>query len=242
MTKTYSLYYLKCPIENIPRYIGITDNPKRRLKKHLNDKKHKNYHKDNWIKKLQENNLLPEMVILLECDSRETINRLEIKLISEARKLYGDKITNISDGGDGIVMTQEIKDKISKAHKGRKLSDKQKETLRKSRIGKKMSDAHKEIIRKSRLGSQHTKESKLKMSESVKKRADFKETLDKARINSALKTQKTTYVFDTIENIEHCFESRQKAADFLGIDGGAICIYIKTQRLYKKRFKVFTKP
>lgn len=91
MEKTY-IYALICPLDNTPRYIGKSNNPKERLRAHWNKARFKRTHKFNWISKLKRLEKKPKMIIL------ETVSTDEWK----SRELYwiryffkkGYKLTN----------------------------------------------------------------------------------------------------------------------------------------------------
>jgi len=62
--KTTYIYELIDPKSNKPRYIGKSNNPQKRLESHLKEKK--NTYKNNWIKKLKKENLIPVLNIIDE--------------------------------------------------------------------------------------------------------------------------------------------------------------------------------
>ncbi len=69
----------------------------------------------------------------------------EIRWIAHHRRLVGDRLTNLTDGGEGArgcVRSAETRAKIGAAHKGKKLSDETKERLRESKVGKPLSSEH----------------------------------------------------------------------------------------------------
>lgn len=104
----YYVYYLKDPISNDIRYVGISKNPKRRYYSHLSPYFSKeNSHKTNWINKLKSNNLKPTLEIAYEFLSLKECKLKEIELISTIENL-----TNIKSGGDlneGIVWTPQAR-------------------------------------------------------------------------------------------------------------------------------------
>lgn len=131
--KTTFIYGLWDPRNYQLRYIGKSDNPQERLKWHLRDAKHlvSSTHVYNWIRSLLREDLEPCLEILEEV----LINDWEQseKAWIEQCKLFGVRLTNMTDGGDGVTMTPEIRRKIGKANtpgpmKGRKHTP---ETIRK---------------------------------------------------------------------------------------------------------------
>lgn len=147
----YYLYYLIDPITNKVRYIGITNNPERRLKEHIRDSKRKNSHKDNWIKKLIKFNLLPIQKVVLENESKDFIIQKEIDSIKE----YTD-LTNSTSGGEYFTFDQKVIEKLKEKNKGKnnpcygkKWTEQEKELLRKQRKGRKLNKNWKDNIGKS---------------------------------------------------------------------------------------------
>jgi hypothetical protein len=92
----FFLYELLDPVSNLPRYVGITNNIRRRYLNHLNSlttKTKKNW----WIKSLLAKNLKP-IIRIIAASHKDDIGELEIKTIADYRKKYAN-LTNLSDGG-----------------------------------------------------------------------------------------------------------------------------------------------
>lgn len=146
----YFLYALLDPRTNTPFYIGITSNVKIRFNRHciVNLRAFKdNASKAKLIKELKKQNLKPHLQILFEDLNEAKAKSLEIKIIAEARKIYGEKITNISDGG--FVVSLSTRKKLSNIRKGRKASDRSKLKISKAKKGIKRTE---EAIKKSAIG------------------------------------------------------------------------------------------
>lgn len=173
----FKLYGLFCPISNELRYIGITTQKlTARLSAHLRQPTNKFI--GDWFNELGD--LKPIIKVLKFCSSYEELLNEEVKYISENRRL-GVNLLNIADGGDinpmfGKTHTKEARDKISKARKGCKLTQKQK-IERKKLINKLWEDKDwansvKEKMSKNMLGNtralgfKHSDEAKKKMSKS----------------------------------------------------------------------------
>jgi predicted DNA-binding protein YlxM (UPF0122 family) len=128
INKWFRLYGLYCPYSDELRYIGITTGLlSTRLSGHLRNPT--NGKIALWFKELKLNDKKPIIKLIREYDSYEDLLNAEIKEIKENRKKT-NKLLNIADGGDinpmfGKTHTQEARTKISKTHKGRKLSDEQ---------------------------------------------------------------------------------------------------------------------
>lgn len=89
------------------RYIGQTfKSIQHRLRGHLLDDS--NPYKRNWIKALQREGLMPNIVVLhTNICSQEEADLLEKDLIAEARDRIGKKLLNLSIGGQGVYYSKE---------------------------------------------------------------------------------------------------------------------------------------
>jgi predicted GIY-YIG superfamily endonuclease len=122
-----SIYTLKDPITNKIRYVGQTNDTKRRLNRHLNNSRsfRDKRHISNWIRSLSYD---PVMDIIETCEYAERNIRENYWI--EYYKTQGFDLCNLSNGGAGAgignkncvgrVMSEEAKQKISLANKGRK--------------------------------------------------------------------------------------------------------------------------
>jgi hypothetical protein len=125
------IYGLYDPRTSELRYIGKTVNPEVRLEKHIQEAKGycgHNPHKERWIRQLLSNNLKPTLITIGKC-SEDNWQEVEKEYISTARK-RGINLTNMADGGMGASagknnprfgksLSQEAKDRISQANKGK---------------------------------------------------------------------------------------------------------------------------
>lgn len=170
--KNYKIYVLVHPISKSIRYVGFTgQNLKKRLNEHLTiDCK---FYKGKWINQLKKQNLTPEILLIEENLTLDSVKIKEIEYI----KLYkdnGHKLTNLTKGGDGGL--------------GHKVSEEHKLKLRNLRIGsnnhfygKKHSEESLNKMKEKQkgvnngfYGKQHTKESKKKISDASKKQIRHK--------------------------------------------------------------------
>jgi group I intron endonuclease len=152
-------------------YVGKTSNSiEKRFNSHIQSvKKNKTKHHKCWNKAIS-NNKQPEILILEEANNNN-INELEKWYIAYFKSI-GVKLTNMTNGGDGLqghIFSSEHKTKISKANKGKKC----KWTLEginniKMANSKPRSEEFKEKIREIRLGSKWSDNTKKKISESNK--------------------------------------------------------------------------
>jgi hypothetical protein len=129
------IYSLDDPITGESRYVGKTNTPKLRLSYHISSIRSKhNYHKKCWINSLLKRGLKPTMFIIDEVD-KDKWQFWEKHYIS-LYKSWGFDLTNMTDGGDGVTMTHEIRNRISEKLKGHKMPEHVKENLRKINTGK----------------------------------------------------------------------------------------------------------
>jgi len=173
----FKLYGLYCPLYGDLKYVGITTQKLLyRLNAHL--RAPTNFFIGKWFNSLKNKNLKPIIKIIMICETYQELLREEINKISYERGL-GTKLFNISDGGDinpmyGKTHTKEARQKISKTHKGRKLSKEQiikkKEILKvlwsndewANKTRAKMSERM--LNNKYALGLKHSEETKKKLS------------------------------------------------------------------------------
>lgn len=97
------IYALLCPKGEI-RYIGKTNNPPRRLQKHIHlaaSGKHQ-YHAARWIRSLLRRGEQPHLEIVCEVPEGESWVGYEVEAIREFRA-EGHRLTNSTAGGEGVV-------------------------------------------------------------------------------------------------------------------------------------------
>lgn len=93
------IYILRHPLTNKIRYVGKTNNIKKRLKNHINaTRRGVKSHKNNWIKGLLNEGLKPKMEVIDEIDSDNWV-WLEQYWIAQF-KAWGFNLTNMTDGGE----------------------------------------------------------------------------------------------------------------------------------------------
>lgn len=130
----FYLYGLYCPVTDKLRYIGITTGTlNSRLNFHL--RKPTNPKISMWFESLKNNNTMPSIKLIKECNDYDELLKSEINEIKKHREL-GHNLFNVSDGGDinpmyGNTHTEEARKKISLTHKGTKKTEAQKENQRK---------------------------------------------------------------------------------------------------------------
>jgi len=122
------------------RYIGYSKDPDNRLANHLRDcsRNKVNTYKKKWITKEIANGNEISLIILDEAANQIEAQNLEVAVI-KLYKSVGAKLVNGTLGGDGVICTEAVRDKMRKSGKGRKFSNEHIEKLRNARKGKKLS-------------------------------------------------------------------------------------------------------
>jgi hypothetical protein len=120
------IYKLIDPTTNQIRYIGQTDNIKRRYNDHISSSLNKNSssyntHKSSWVRKVVNNNLFPIIEVVEECNSLEQSNIRERyyieKLTNEGYKLTNSYISDVTE------FSLDTREKMSNARKGKTLEE-----------------------------------------------------------------------------------------------------------------------
>lgn len=103
------IYALQNPETKQIRYVGKTGNIKNRFNSHLSSSQKLKTHLGSWIKSLINNNLIPEIIILEECDENNWEER-EKYWISQYSNLV-----NIQKGGNEPYIHKKALKKYSKS-------------------------------------------------------------------------------------------------------------------------------
>jgi hypothetical protein len=120
------IYTLTDPSTKEIRYVGQTNEPKRRFNDHISSSINENSesydtYKARWIRKVVNDNLLPIMCIIDSCNSLEESNRLERiyvnNLTNEGYKLTNSYISDVTE------FSIETRNKMSSAKKGKSLEE-----------------------------------------------------------------------------------------------------------------------
>jgi len=189
-----TIYALLDPRDNQIRYIGKAKNLKKRVIEHL--KLRERTYKNNWLKSIVALGLKPKVKVLeiVNDDDWQDKERYYIKYYKD----LGCRLTNMTEGGEGIDFTDVIRQKISKANKGRKPSRKAIENSIRTNRGRKLTKLHrlkiskklkgikrsKSVCEKQRqrmLGKKWSEESRIKLSKSKKGFVWKEESKDKLK-------------------------------------------------------------
>ena len=120
------IYTLSDPSTMEIRYVGQTNEPKRRFNDHISSSINESSdsydtYKARWIRKILNNNLVPIMSIIDSCSSFEESNKLERIYVENLTK-DGYRLTN-SHVTDVTEFSIETKKKMSSAKKGKTLEE-----------------------------------------------------------------------------------------------------------------------
>lgn len=127
MTKETYIYKISDELGNV-RYIGKSNNPRRRLYQHINDKS--NLHKFNWLNSIIKRGSKP-IIEIIEKVSVDIWQEREIYWIAKFKE-DGFDLINLTlggEGGNGMKHTEESKQSMSKSKKGIKLSEEHRKSI-----------------------------------------------------------------------------------------------------------------
>ncbi len=164
MERIVFIYGLRDPRDDVIKYVGKTNDLRKRLNYHLKGAGRHQTPKNNWLLKLKSLGLKPEMMVLEEVPENkwEDAERSWIEFF----RCKSDQLKNICDGGKGRngPLSEEAKRRLSMAGKGRKLSRAAIAKISERVRGRKLTEETKEKIRQRAIGRKHTDAAKLKMS------------------------------------------------------------------------------
>lgn len=144
------IYALIDPFSKEIRYIGKSTRPKERLANHCNEKA-KSW-RNHWIQSVLRKGKRPEISIL-ETISKDSDWQAKEKEWIKIGREKGWKLTNCTDGGDGVVnLPKEIRDRIAKVWIGRKHSPESLKKIGMASRGRKKTAEMKEFMRNKMKG------------------------------------------------------------------------------------------
>lgn len=98
--RTVYIYVLIDPRDNAVRYVGVTVNPKDRLRRHIQAAPTSKLHSGRWISQLLGLNMVPTLNVIDEATEEDWRDR-ETYWIAKYRG-EGTNLTNLTSGGEGV--------------------------------------------------------------------------------------------------------------------------------------------
>lgn len=138
------VYVLRDPISWDVRYVGRTNRPALRLKHHLTNASRATTASGRWVQSLKLRGLKP-MLEVIDAGMGNGFRAAERVWVAEFRSRGAD-LLNRSQGGDGPnfgrELTQDVRDKLSVALKGKRMSDDAIRRMAETKRGQKQSPEH----------------------------------------------------------------------------------------------------
>lgn len=91
MERTYSVYWMRCPETKLIRYIGISMNPKHRLKWHLKSG-YPHTASQKWVVALRDRGLIPIQQIVFSGLTKEQAESVEARLVFLHSNVYRGRL------------------------------------------------------------------------------------------------------------------------------------------------------
>lgn len=219
-----SLVYLVVNKINGHMYIGKTSQTlkERRRKHYIDSKRGRQSAFCRALRKYPEEAF--EWEILEEGLSEEEASEREIYYIAKYNTYLSQEHYNMTPGGEGYKLSEDIKQKISQANKGKRRTPEQKAKLSavKKNMGVKWTEEQKKLHIERRTGSKHKQETIEKM-KSVERTEEWKQNIAKSLTNKPkseehkknLSKAKIEQVTIIAENASECliFNNRKEAYD-----------------------------
>lgn len=153
MDETTFIYALADPTTGEVRYVGKSNNPRRRYSSHTTSFRYQ-VHKTNWIKKLREQELKPTLLVLEEVPLSLWQER-ERFWIAYYRE-HGANLINETEGGGGFTtLTPEHREKVRIAMTGRIFTPEHRANLAKAQR-EFAQDAEREAQRRAKIAAART--------------------------------------------------------------------------------------
>lgn len=163
------IYVLKDPTSGEVRYVGKTENPRKRFINHRCG--HSGRHCANWIKSLRARGLVPTFEII-DAGMGHGWPQAERAWIREYRE-RGARLTNIAEGGagaPGFPCSQETKAKISAGNAGQRRSSEARARMSAAQKGHAVSPERRAKLAAANLGKKHSAATRALISELLRGR------------------------------------------------------------------------
>ena len=156
------IYALCEPGTQTIRYIGKSDNPKKRLGEHTHPRKKIRTHLTNWVSKVLSECQVPSLLILKEVPGNEW-EWWERSYIQNARML-GFNLVNMAEGGEGFESGEKHPNFGKPVSEDQRRIRAERSRGNKNNVGKKRTDESRKKSSRSHLGKRHSLETRTKMS------------------------------------------------------------------------------
>jgi len=214
--KTTFIYALKEPETGEIRYVGKSNDPKKRLEDHMSCQG--NHHRACWVKNLKHRGLRPILEVIDEIPL-EYWRQLEVAYISFYRE-QGCDLVNGTLGGDGLQdPTPEVRKKMSESKAGKnhplygtKASPETRKKMSEARLGEKH---HFYGIKRSQ--EERDQQSRNLSPESRKKLSEYKLSLGNEK-------------FLKICELRKLGKSQYEIAEYLGVSQSSISQFLSRRR------------
>jgi GIY-YIG catalytic domain/NUMOD3 motif len=161
--------YGLCDERGFLRYVGKTNDPQKRLRKHLREARlNPKCHRECWLKGMQDRGLKPELCIIEEVPESEwqDAERFWIQYF----RFIGCDLLNLTSGGDGCPdlapeSRARMAKKVGDAHRGRPLSEEHRRKIGEAQKGKVISPETRAAVSKANRGRVYTDEQRQSRSE-----------------------------------------------------------------------------
>jgi len=165
----FLIYGLVDPRTDGVRYIGRSSSGTKRPKQHRHPSRLPKdpTHKGRWLRALKRQGLSYRIRVLERVPSDELLDDAEKRWIVHGKE-QGWQLTNLTGGGHGLyqhTFTKEHRERISKANKGRKLTEEQRHKLSEAAKRWKRTPEHMEKLRQSNIGRPQSEYQKRRVSE-----------------------------------------------------------------------------
>lgn len=221
--------------ETNKRYIGSSIDVERRLKEHkrnLKSHKHRNQHLQNAWDKYEEY-LIFEPLEYCEPDQCLRLEQKYIDYYNSANRKFGYNI-DPQAASAGKHLSEETKQKISKANKGRKVLPEIIEKIRRSNIGKKKPKQSKKMKEKYKNGYKIPRFTDMSNEKQYQWRMHLSESANK-RYSDFNNRPEGYYLKCVFSNDIKYYPSLRQAARLLGIDKGGIKYALEFKEGYMKK-------
>ena len=171
--QVWAVYTLVDPREpGVVRYVGVTNEPDRRLREHRNRalSGEDRTHCGRWKRKLLTAGFMPVLTVL-ESGQGVGWEEAEARWVAHFRTLHGDLLCNLTEGGRGVrghVCSEATRQKIRVIHTGMKASPEARQHMSLAQLGRKASPATKAKMSQAHQGCGKSSDHRVKIGEALR--------------------------------------------------------------------------